>query len=234
MAEAENKQTDVAQGLLNHHAAALVNVAKRAGVRHVDVEAAIKRWNGASNGAETFIYQDAAERVFGAPQSAWQRRHKVRLFEGSTFADSHKASVKRHKDRLAEIAALPDNAYQTAEDVADGIVTAMYNLRQESLRKADVKELILYRGVRSKVLNRTALIEDENIEYVGNALESWSCYPAQADRFAGFKGAVMRALIPAERVFARSGTGMGVYKVGEVVVMATDGSTDVVTIHFVG
>jgi|Deesub1362A_J573_1020465.scaffolds.fasta_scaffold00751_17 hypothetical protein len=124
----------------------------------------------------------------------------------------------------------------TPERLRRLVLRKMYEATQADLADAGVTHLVLYRGVRGGAvvdgLRKGRHRVGDVVEVIPNAMESWTIMPPVALDFAGGEvGAVLRMVVPRERVLATARTGYGCYNEWECVVIGPPkGHTDKVEI----
>jgi hypothetical protein len=95
------------------------------------------------------------------------------------------------------------------------VLSASYKETQEMLKDAGFKpndSVVIYRGV-------TNIIGDGMVDYIGNAIESWSFSPLVAYDFAGTRGGtILVARVRISDIVSSCVTGLGCLKEGELIV----------------
>lgn len=111
-----------------------------------------------------------------------------------------------------------DKVTITSRENERKILRSMYEETQRQLKAYDLKEVVLYRGIRNADRAITSKSGSE-INYKGNAMESWSIWPGVARAFSENNGVILAIKVPIENILATPMTGFGCYREGEFVVL---------------
>ena len=117
----------------------------------------------------------------------------------------------------------PDDEQLYSSEKQRAFARAMYDYTQSELKALGIENVTLYRGISSEVDPDYRYSEGEHIQYIGNAVESWSIALSEAEKFGDIQ---VRALVPVENIIGTARTGFGCLTEGEYVI--TPGSNAVV------
>jgi hypothetical protein len=148
-----------------------------------------------------------------------------RMQESDELFISNREWVKNRKDFLN----LVGQVERESEALTRKAVRSIYQRTQAELARNGIQWLTLYRGARVKHKEAKDWLVGENIKVATNALSSWAASELEADKFASeayddydpgrVTGIVMRATVPASRVYALPVTGVGCLNEWEVVLI---------------
>jgi len=183
----------------------VTNLSTDTGIAQENVNEIMGEWAETSNdsSAEALSMQEAVSDEFGVSLSAWQRG-KIDIVNSSEVGGPVKGYVSRPNERK--------------------VLRAMYNNTQAELKTAGYKSgdtVTLYRGYIGGGRGTTIPDRDTDVDYHGNAMESWSILPSIASSFGRHpkRGRVLSMNVPVENVLSTATTGFGCLTEGEFVVL---------------
>lgn len=164
---------------------------------------------------------------------------------GTHLSEWQKTLYAKYEDTVFDRDAWAEVPVQKFIDDDKVIAAAIYESTQEFLKKNGIDGLYLFRGMKLPADN----VPDDfqvgsSVEVDTNALESFTIAPSTAFRFVprvkrtddggyavrnlpsyeGYKGVIVGAWVPRERIFSMPLTGIGVAGEGELVVMNSGGN----------
>jgi len=175
----------------------VTNLSESTGTSQENVNEIIGEWAETSNdmSRQAISMQEAVSEEFGVPLSDWQESNRIRS----------KGFVARDDERK--------------------VLRAMYNNTQAELKTAGYKPgdtVTLYRGYEGA---KGSSIPDRgtDVNYAGNAMESWSILPSIAGSFGSnpIRGRVLSMNVPVENVLSIATTGFGCLPEGEFVILGS-------------
>ena len=173
------------------------NLSGSTGTSQENVNEIIGEWAETSNdmSRQAISMQEAVSEEFGVPLSDWQESNRIRS----------KGFVPRDDERK--------------------LLRDMYTTTQAELKTAGYKPgdtVTLYRGYEGA---KGSSIPDRgtDVNYAGNAMESWSILPSIAGSFGSnpIRGRVLSMNVPVENVLSIATTGFGCLPEGEFVILGS-------------
>lgn len=190
----------------------------------------MEKWNGTSNDSDimALLNQAEASEIFEVDLSTWQKSNLDRVVGNRVKAEAQGdfANQAETLRRLGSFESAGSNKFgqlpyklrmpEEAKALRNEAMRAIYANTQETLKANGYDSLILYRGVR---LDDVKAAVGEVVDLSGNTLESWTFSQDVARSFGGARGLVLKAEVPASRVFGFGSQGMGTMYESEVVVL---------------
>jgi len=187
----------------------------------------VHQWANTSNdnAYASLQIQARTAKVLGTKLSPWQEQRMadeliIRSRGGKIPRQSLSIFEKSDMTLWDEFLVL---GYQNSDEVVDDVIKAMYQYTQEELKAAGITQVHVWRGVSVDPTLHSAIANSPNkmmlgIDEVANAAESWTVEASIAERFAGYNGVVMEAIMPANRVIGTARTGFGCLNEWEFVI----------------
>ena len=192
-------------------------LARLSGEDYDSVNAIIGQWAHSSNDEkyESLSIQEAISDELEVDLSDWQKG---------------KISYLAEKGRTGSIYHVLGSVPEPHEKTR-GVIRAMYDLTQAHFKKLGIKEVVLFRGVSTKVETKYEDLEfGDVVQWKGNSAESWSVTYSTAKSFAGYSGIIISARVPVSRILSTARTGFGCLDEEEMVILGNIGQEDYVTV----
>jgi len=204
------------------------SIAARSGASYEDVNKFVKQWSISSNDFDmrSLAIQQAAADEFGVSLSEFSAG-KIKELEAA-FAEELEFFPREYiLETRPQFSALLPN------DVQQEVLRSMYDYTQEQLAEAgfgpgDVIRLRRGVGLPDSVVQDWGTGDD--VDVVGNVLESWSVGEDVAEDFArrsgrkrGQSGIVFEMDVPVELIVGTARTGFGALPEGEFVIQGVHG-----------
>ena len=183
----------------------------------------VRQWAASSNDSNlvSLSLQKVAAKHFGIKNAAgWHTGKYSNGFGSWEGISSEDDFIKQHGDALEDF------------------ISAQYASTQDALDKANIKELVLYRGTNEVSFEVENPSKDDvnkviQTKVIQRPMSSWSTSYSVAKGFAGYKNGgatIFKTVIKKEDIIGMPGTGVGCYDEDEAVALYNDTDRNAVAV----